>query len=375
MQRYVLGNKWLWPLVGVVVVVIAVVAVALVVFGGDDEAEWKASVATLRMTAGTATLTTGNATQTVIAGEAGEVRAGTAIALSDDGEGTLFFFTGTQTDLSPGSELTVDAFELAGDSSRIQLNVLAGQVFSSVEKALDADSRHDVVTPGATISIRGTQYVVYVREDRANLTQVVTVDGEVTASALEQSTLIPCGYGLKIVPGEALGEIRPWAFGDVRLTVQEDDPPLDGVVVTFVNADGLPFRYRTGDAMPLPIGAFTYALDIPGPVVGALEVPGDIGPEQLVEVPIQLGELKLDVVDEAGEVVAQSLTVRFQQGDIDNQTASASGVPMLAGPGTWQVSAASPDQPDRVFTVEVTIEAGQQAVEQVPLSALLGEAS
>ncbi|MBN1967035.1 MAG: hypothetical protein JW910_20445 [Anaerolineae bacterium] len=369
-----LQHKRLW------IITLIAAALVLAACGGDDdkdegktgEAAWTAGVATLQVTEGSAALAPGgddSAAQTVLPDQSAEVRAGDRITMSADSEAVLTFFTGVQTHLSPGTVLEVQAIESSNESFKVEMNALVGQTFSVVDRVLDAESRHVVNTPAAAISVRGTQYAVFVRPN--TLTQVVSFEGTVAVSAQDQSTDVPCGYGLAVQPDGTIGELKVWGFANVQIVTPDDE--LAALPVTFTKLDnGQTFRYRAGVTMSLPLGEFDMVVDSPGPVrVGGIVFPPETTPEDMRLIEVQLSAIVLNVVDEAGNPVADAghLIVRLQQDDLSGQTTTAPGSPILVGPGTWQLEVALDSAPDQVQTLEVTVPEGEQVSAEIALDA------
>jgi hypothetical protein len=346
-------------LTALIVIVVGVVGVYVFSQSEDDDSPaWEEAVATLRVTEGRATINGDTDPQAIAAGERRPVRAGDRITVADDGEAVLTFFTGAETVLAPGTELEVRVFRQAGESVQIELDLLAGQAFNRVEQALDADSRFEMDTPVANIAIRGTDYVVFVRP--AALTQVATMVGEVEVTAGGRTETVLCGYGVWIDEDGTLSERLIWGQADMQANAPVDELPP--VVVMFHKQDNdQTFRYRMGDAMPVPLGTYDVTVHTPGPaVVRGVEFPEDTALEQLQAIPVELGAVVLDTVDATGQPIDEPLTVTLTQDDLTGSTTAESGTPILAGPGTWQISAAPQSQPDDVQTAEVTVAPGQQ---------------
>jgi uncharacterized cupin superfamily protein len=342
MIRYT--TRWLW-----ILIVLVTTLGGPAVFAQDNE-----TVGTLFVTEGSAELTSGEDTITVERNDRVEVRAGDQIAVSDDGEAILTFFTGAASRLNPGTQVEVTELDVEEVTTQVELTVLVGQTLNVIEKTLDGESRHEVITPGATITVRGTQFVVVVRED--GLTQIATLDGLVAVSAQDQSTEIPCGYGLKVAPGEVPGELKVW--GMARMTLNTPSDELVSLPVIFTNVEnGQTFRYRTGDLITVPIGTFDAVLLAPGP----LRLTGIVFPEDTVpEAVTSLSATFSSVAFEATNVPAgDNLIVRLTQDDLSGETVTAPGASVLVGPGTWQAEIALESAPDQVESVQFSVAEGE----------------
>lgn len=339
--------------------------------------DWEDAVGTLEVTAGSATVTfAGGSTDPLDlpTGDFAPVGVGDQVAVSDDGEAILTFFEGAETRITAGTTIEVDQFETSGESVRIGFSVLAGQTLSAVDATLDAESRFEVNTPAASITVRGTEFVVFVRENQ--LMQVATLDGTVTVAKGDQTADVYCGYGLKVAPeDEALGEVKVWGQLVLELAAPVED--TSGIPVTMVNNTlEQTFRYRTGDRMFSVVlgGPYDVTLHTPGPVrLTDLVFPEDTEAMQMEVVPVVLGALDVLVVDDVGAPVeVGDLLVTLSRDDLSNTTLAAAGDPLLADPGSWTVEIALADNPEQTFVQPVNIPHNDTVTLSVPLSALEG---
>lgn len=362
-------------------VVIAVALLALLVSVGSVVAvppaqDWETAVATLEVTAGSVEIVLPNGNGDPVAFVEGDfvpIAPGDQITVSDDGEAYLTFFEGAETRLTAGTVIVVEQFERAGEAVQINFSVLAGQTLSAVHTTLDAESKFEVNTPAAAITVRGTEFVVFVRPDQ--LTQVATLDGIVMVEKDGESAEVWCGYGLKVAPDGPLGEINVW--GQLVLDVVAPVDDTTGIPVTMFNRTlEQDFRYHTGDVMFSVVlgGPYDLVLHTPGPVrLTDLVFPEDSPPMTMESAQIVLGALEVQVVDAAGSPVdAGDLVVRLTRLDLTNTTVTAPGEPLLAGPGTWTAEIALASNPDQVVVQPVNIPRNGTVTLSVPLSALEG---
>jgi hypothetical protein len=360
-------RRWLWLLIALVVVASGIVAGVWFMLRDDEqnEDEWQQAEATLLVTEGSATLSTGAQENTVSVGLAVSVRVGDRVTMAEDGEGVLTFFSGEQTFLSPQTVVELEQFETSGDSSQVELHMVLGQAFNTVEKTLDAESRHTITTSAATISVRGTQFIVFVREN--DLTQVATADGEVEVSAQDTSAVVATGYGLMVESGKAPGEVRVW--GQARINLKTPSGELAALPIVFTNTNnGFIFRYRAGAVGLVSLGTYEVLINSPGPfIVKDIEFPQETTAGTIQEIPVNLSAIVLEVVDEAETplVDAGPLRVRLTQGDLSGETLVTPGDPILVGPGTWQLEVAQEAQLDQIQTIEVTVAEGEQVTAAV----------
>jgi hypothetical protein len=312
------------------------------------------TVATLVVNAGSATVTPPDGDpQNYTGDDVALVSQGDEVAISDDGEGLLTFFEGTQSRLVAGTVITVDQLSAENNAQQVSLTVSAGQAMNTVGKMIDADSRYEVNTPAATITVRGTNFIVFVRPN--DLTQVATLDGLVDVSAQNQTVELPPGFGVKVVPGEAPGTVNVW--GQTRVTVSAPEGvTADNLPVTFVNTtNGQVYRYRSEDLMTVLAGPYDMTVDIPAPYqqtgieFPTLAVPGE--PQQL---DVALGALVLNTDGDTGDLI-----VRFTQGALSGETTVAPGDPILVAPGTWLVVVALASDPTQVQNLAITVTADE----------------
>jgi hypothetical protein len=325
---------------------------------GYSTAPRQESVATLLIIEGGATVTPqdGDEGQAYERDEVALVHIGDQITISEDGEGLLTFFEGIETRLEAGTVIAVEAFTAEDGAAEVSLSLTLGQAMSSVEAVMDAESRFEVNTPAATISVRGTQFIVFVRPNQ--LTQVATLVGTVAVSAQDQTVDVPCGYGVKIVPGEAPGTVNVWGQAKVNISAPVRD--LDDLPVTLVNTDNdQVFHYRASDQITVVSGPYEMTVHSPAPYYLpdiTFPVMTELEPSQ--EFDVQLAALILNLEDEPGSPITdENLIVRFTQDDLAGETTVLPGEPIPVAPGVWNVSVALESDPEQVQAFEITVEA------------------
>lgn len=108
------------------------------------------------------------------------VREGDRVRTSAEGMAYLRFFDGVETEIGPNTLVVVSTLDLPGDDDRfnISLDLLLGNIFNSVDVALDTDDRFEIHTPGATAVVRGTQWWSVVHNDGSS--EFSSEDGVVT---------------------------------------------------------------------------------------------------------------------------------------------------------------------------------------------------
>ncbi len=349
-------------------VALAVILVVGVGGGGVSEARQTDAVASLIVTVGSATLTSGDQDpQELTPDDFAEVHPDDLIAVPDGGEAILTFFEGIETRIAAGTSLTVEVVQSEDAPDTMRLDVSAGQVFSNVETMADTQSRFEVLTPAAAISVRGTQFLVFVRQ--TDLTQVATLEGVVAVSAQDQTAELPTGFGLKVAPGQAPGAVSVW--GQLTLAVTA---PVDGVEqlpVTLVNADnGQAFYYHAGDLMTAVLGSYDVIVNSPGPYRTAVTFPQDTEANTPVGLDVALGALVINVVDDNENPLDASgdLIVHLTQGDLAGQATVAPGETFAAGPGRWQLEITPVAQPNTTVSLNVDVSAGEVLRVLIPQS-------
>jgi hypothetical protein len=294
------------------------------------------------------------------------VQVGDEIAVSSDGEAVLTFFEGVETRIAAGSTVRVEQFETSDSGTQIGLGLVLGQTVNDVQGLADSSSRFEIDTPAATITVRGTRFVVFARESK--LTQVATLEGTVQVAAQGQSTDLPYGFGVKLMPGDTPSPLLVWGLAQLQITAPEG-VTVGQPSVIWTNTDNQQaFYYRAGDLMTFPLGTYDLLLGTPGPVrMTGIAFPQGTPEGEIQQIPVALGAIALSVVDSSGNPVsnAGSLLVTLHQGDLSGEVTVAPDEPFLAGPGIWQLEVAPESQPEHVQTLAVTVEAGQIATAPV----------
>jgi hypothetical protein len=353
----------------VTLLVLVVMISALIGSGVQGAKAQDEPVASLLVTMESATVTTpdGEATEYLL-DEVAVVGVGDEIAISSHGEGILTFFEGVETRLVAGTIVKVTEFETTDAATQIGLSVVVGQTMSSVEQMTDAESRFEVSTPVATISVRGTKFLVFVRPTQ--LTQIATLDGTVAVESGDSEAEVPCGYGVKVDPDMTLGKVNVWGLAMLNLSAPAGE--LDDLPVSLENKDnGQLFHYRASDLLAAPLGTYDVIVKSPGPYRLEVTFGQDFKAEDILELTANLSTVMLELVDEAGKTVtdAGNLVVHLKQGDLENTVTVAPGDPMVVGPGKWEAEIALESDPDNVQTVELTMAEGESLTAQVDVSA------
>jgi hypothetical protein len=129
----------------------------------------------------------------------------------------LTFFEGVEAEILPDSVVTVSHLDIKQTEHdgpfTITLVVLLGDTLNSVERVVDAESRYEVRTPNAAITVRGTHFWVSVSLEQE--TTIRAVDGEVLVTGLDPQgevigeLLLEPGYAVTVQPDGTPGEPDP----------------------------------------------------------------------------------------------------------------------------------------------------------------------
>lgn len=131
------------------------------------------------------------------------VRQGDSIRTDTTGSARLNFYTGTETELLPGVELTLTTFEQTADGGyTITLHQLSGETEHRVARIADREDRYVVETPSATLAVRGTEFGVEVKPD--GTTTVEVREGVVQAQVGQQTVEVGAGQALDIRAGQTV---------------------------------------------------------------------------------------------------------------------------------------------------------------------------
>lgn len=163
------------------------------------------------------------------------------------------FRDGTSFEIDPGSEVHISEFRGLDRQFTLTLDVLAGITRQQINRLLDPGSSYRLVTPGATMTVRGTNFAVRVEE--SGRSSVITATGLVEAAGAASAAEVPPGFGLRAETGN-LSEVVP------ATSFEELDAALDGcggaigteadVLLNVRVGPGLKFE-RVGSTLPSDI--------------------------------------------------------------------------------------------------------------------------
>jgi hypothetical protein len=184
-----------------------VLAFVLAACGGDDqdkkEPESQPADATLTVEQDRVEVRAGGGETWAQAANAQAVRSEDAIRTDSTGRALLNFYTGTEVEILPDSELVVTSFEETADGGHtITLSQLSGETLHRVERIADREDRYELNTPSAHIVVRGTVFGVEVAPDGA--TTIEVREGVVQAQAGQQTVEVQAGEALDIAADQTI---------------------------------------------------------------------------------------------------------------------------------------------------------------------------
>lgn len=149
------------------------------------------------------------------------INVGDRIRTDDQGQARITFFAdGTAIELDPASEVIIQEF--AGNDQRfnLSLEVVGGIVKQQVNALTDDASTYEVITPGMSMAVRGTDFWVRVEDDGRSA--LLTRTGNVAASDEGDESPVAAGFGVRSGTDESLSDVV------AATSFDELDAALDG---------------------------------------------------------------------------------------------------------------------------------------------------
>ena len=167
------------------------------------------------------------------------VGVGDTIRTDDTGRANIVYFAdGTETELLPETEYSIDTFEGSEESFNLSVSVLGGQTIQRLNRLVDANSNYDVNTPGMGLVARGTEFRVRVEANGRG--SMLVSEGNVDANAEGGTANVPPAFGIRSADGEPLSDV-------VRASSFETlDSALDGCTIDVSTPDDVRLNVRTG---------------------------------------------------------------------------------------------------------------------------------
>ena len=168
------------------------------------------------------------------------VGVGDTIRTGEEGQVRITFFAdGVDTVVLPNSEYAIHEFSGSPDSFRLTVEVLIGNTLQQIRRTLDVSSTYSVLTPGMTLSARGTEFAIRVEEDTLRSAMIVG-EGMVDATDAGDADEVPQGFGVRSEVGVELSDVVK------ATTFPELDAALDGCISSFSTIDDLSVNVRLG---------------------------------------------------------------------------------------------------------------------------------
>lgn len=164
---------------------------------------------------------------------------GDVIRTDDTGRARITFFTdGAQVDLEPGTEYRIVEFSGNEEEFTLTVEVLVGITRQQFERLVGQGSSYKVITPGAEMTVRGTDFSIRVEGDGRS--SVLTHTGLVEAADAGEAAEVPPDYGLRAAVGARLSDVVP------ATTFEELDFALDGCPGSFTTDADVNLNVRLG---------------------------------------------------------------------------------------------------------------------------------
>ena len=116
----------------------------------------------------------------------------------------IVFADGTALTLHSDAEMRFDHLSAHGETGMVdsRLHLGKGRLQTRVKPSEGPGSRFEIHTPSAITAVRGTAYraAVSLNGDSSN---IEVLEGDVLVSGAEEQTLVPAGFGTRIVQGQA----------------------------------------------------------------------------------------------------------------------------------------------------------------------------
>jgi len=168
------------------------------------------------------------------------VGIGDAIRTDASGQARITFFeTGADVEIAPDSEFRIQDY--SGNSQEgftTTIEVLAGITRQQVTRFTTPESSFDVVLPGMALTVRGTDFDVRVED--GGRSSLVTLDGEVSATAGADTSMVEGGFGVRSNVDETLSPVVP------ATNFEELDAGLDGFDASFQTPGDVQLNVRLG---------------------------------------------------------------------------------------------------------------------------------
>ncbi len=149
------------------------------------------------------------------------INVGDTIRTDSTGEARITFFEdGTATILTANTEIRIRKFSSRGSQFDLSLEVVGGIVKQQVNNLLETESNYEVITPGMSLTVRGTNFDVRVEENGRSA--LVAFEGTVSADNPASTAEVTRGFGVRSEVNQPLSDVV------VATNFEELDAALDG---------------------------------------------------------------------------------------------------------------------------------------------------
>lgn len=168
------------------------------------------------------------------------VGVGDTIRTDSSGRARVTFFeTGADVEIEPDTVFRINDYNGDEDNGyTTSLQVLAGITRQQVESFVGAGSAFELITPGMSMTVRGTAFAVRVEEDGRSA--LITSEGDVRADADGDNAMVGAGFGVRSEVDAVLSEVIP-ATSFAAL-----DAALDGYDSSFETEGDILLNVRLG---------------------------------------------------------------------------------------------------------------------------------
>lgn len=167
------------------------------------------------------------------------VGVGDVIRTDETGRARITFFAdGTDTELLPNTEYSIEQFEGDDEQFNLSVSVFAGQTIQRLSRIVDANSSYDVNTPSMALAARGTIFSIRVEDDRRS--GMIVSEGMVVA---DDTAEVPAEFGIRADEDTGLSDVvRASSFAEL-------DAALDGCTASVSTVDDTRINVRLGPSL------------------------------------------------------------------------------------------------------------------------------
>jgi len=341
-------------LVGVLIIVIVAVLGVPGYLYVSHSGTFTPAHATLTLGTGKAAILHADGQQNAVeAGKQAAVGAGDSVQI--DGKGMLTY-VGAQVELSPGTQLDIKQYSVAGNDSQIDLVLKAGQLMQRVEPNTGPQPSYSLNTSAAAVTSRGGKWLARIAKDGS--TRVGVAYGTATVSAKGTTVSLKDNQGTVVAPGKAPIAAQAWTVVNVP-TYRPDGTTIALPVTLQDEKSGESYGFSSDEMFLVPVGTYSLIVNLVTPYEARNIT---LTNASLNELPVTLSEVVFQPTDSSGHPVSYTgLTVKNN----DLTTRAVPEAPLVISPGDWKVTVAREEKPGATQPVSLSISPGQRMT--VPL--------